>query len=565
MSDGHPPNADHDIRRWRNTGWLVVVLISAVGIRLTFAWIYSHSPLGAMRPRDTSVYLELGRAIASLDLNNTLFAYVNPLYGLVLAPLAKLGLDDLTTIALLQTAFEAVSVLLIYFIGECLFGPRPALLAAALYASYGIMIFYSAVALPVTVTVLTMLLLVATLIWCREKAAERLWMLPGALLGILALARPNALLLAPVVVAWGLFSVPATSCSADGLLRDGDATAQKWTYTRQTLIITAGIAGVLFPFSLLSSMNGRGLSPFPANGGINFFIGNHAEANGRFEAVPGVSSFPIEQVRSSIAEASTRSGHPLSPAEASSFWLERGFDWMRHAPEAAVLLMLKKLVLFLRAEEIPLNINYNFVKEVLPFLSGTISFGALLPLSVAGMIAIFLVPAGPRDPRSLLLLLLFTVYTLSVAIFFVCDRYRLPIVPLLAIFAGYGIDFALRTIRQRRVSALALGGAVLAALLVNYPFAAFNYAPNAEDYYELGTIYRERGENSLAIAQFRRAAELDPETPNPLLEIATTFFMQKSYGAAEAVLRDTLARFPTSDIVRNNLAVLSKQKNAADH
>src|SRR5262249_35607708 len=160
----------------------------------------------------------------------------------------------------------------------------------------------------------------------------------------------------------------------------------------------------------------------------------------------------------------------------------QGFDWMRHAPAAAVLLMLKKLVLFLRAEEIPTNINYNFVKEFLPFLSGTISFGVLFPLSVAGMIAIFLVPARRRDSRSLLLLLLVTVYALSVVIFFVGDRYRLPIVPLLAIFAGYGLDFTLRTIRQRKGWVLPLSGAVLAALLVNYPFAAFDYAPNAEDY-----------------------------------------------------------------------------------
>ena len=61
-----------------------------------------------------------------------------------------------------------------------------------------------------------------------------------------------------------------------------------------------------------------------------------------------------------------------------------------------------------------------------------LGFGFLVPLACWGALSLWLEPSRRRRAHVWLLLGLVLAYALSVVTFFVSDRYRIPIVPLLA-------------------------------------------------------------------------------------------------------------------------------------
>ena len=329
--------------------------------------------------------------------------------------------------------------------------------------------------------------------------------------------------------------------------------------------LLAGFLLVLTPFALRSLATGGGLSPFPANGGINLYIGNHADANGMYVSVPGVSDLPLEQVTTSIAEASRRSGRPLDARAASRFWASQARDFVRAAPRRALMLTLTKLAMFGRAEEIPLNIHYGFARQRLRLLQATLTFGLLLPLSVAGAAALLASRERRRDPDVAFVLLAVPAYAASVVVFFVSDRYRIPVVPLLALLAGHGVWTLVDGFRRRpgpwTAALLALAAS---AFVVNYPFAAFTYPEYAKDYYSLGQVLRQRGDVEGAAALYTRALELTPESKEVWVELATTRYFAGRTFDAETALRRALVEDPAYAPARRNLALLYREQGLFD-
>lgn len=505
--------------------------------RVLFALLFLRHPLSEVVPEDTDAYRTLARAIAAGDWGHTAFHYLSPLYAFVLAPFVGLSPGgERAAVVALQIALEGAAVALLYWVGSRLAGAGAGLAAGAFYSVYGIAIYYSAIALPVTVMVLLTLLVIAAALFVKTRPPA-FWMLPGAALGLLALTRPNAVLMLPALVLWTW------------------ATARPRARWR-LLSLLAGLALVLSPFVWRSLATGGGGSPFPVNGGINFYMGNHEEANGMYVSVERVSDLPLEQVTTSIAEASRRAGHPLDARAASRYWFGAGLRFLRRAPAAAARLTLKKAAMFVRAEEIPLNTNYTFARARLPLLGATLGFGVLLPLAVAGIVSA-LGGERRRDPDLWLVILCGGLYAASVIAFFVSDRYRLPVVPLFCLLAGHGLVTLATRRGQWRVAA---GAAVVAALLANYPLDSFRYPEYAKDYFQLGNVHRERGEMEAAVALHRQGAALSPGEAQPLVELGHTYYKAGKPLEAEMALRAALVLEPGLMTARRNLALLYRDQ-----
>jgi hypothetical protein len=90
-----------------------------------------------------------------------------------------------------------------------------------------------------------------------------------------------------------------------------------------------------------------------SQGGINFYIGNHARADGTTPNVPGLGSGVTATYEAPVLEASRLAGRPLRASEASAFWFSQGFQFWRDYPREAVVLYAKKVAMVWNRRELP--------------------------------------------------------------------------------------------------------------------------------------------------------------------------------------------------------------------
>jgi tetratricopeptide (TPR) repeat protein len=93
-----------------------------------------------------------------------------------------------------------------------------------------------------------------------------------------------------------------------------------------------------------------------------------------------------------------------------------------------------------------------------------------------------------------------------------------------------------------------LGGCSLPRVIV------LNDPLDARQHNDLGVAYQQRGEADLALREYERAAELDSEWGQPLLNRGNVLAAQKDWPGAAADYRRTLKREPDNPEAMNNLA-----------
>jgi len=140
--------------------------------------------------------------------------------------------------------------------------------------------------------------------------------------------------------------------------------------------------------------------------------------------------------------------------------------------------------------------------------SGTIAhFGVLAPLAAFGLWATW-----PQRRRLWILYGFLGAYTGSVAAFYVFARYRFPLVPVLALFAGAGLMVArVRLAELSRPQIATLATVLLAvAVFCNWPLPKTR-APAWVPAYNLGSALLASGDAAAAEASFREALTLESD------------------------------------------------------
>ena len=143
---------------------------------------------------------------------------------------------------------------------------------------------------------------------------------------------------------------------------------------------------------------------------------------------------------------------------------ERGFEEIRADPGHFLWHTGKKIVLLFNHHEIADNYSFDFVAERVPMLRWPLpTWGVLLPFAAFGVFF-------ARRQRGAWLLLAFAAgYAASLVVFFNLSRLRLPLAPILILFAAVGLVELFRLARARRWKTLAaaLGFVALALPLVH--------------------------------------------------------------------------------------------------
>ena len=252
----------------------------------------------------------------------------------------------------------------------------------------------------------------------------------GLLLGAAGLLRGTSLVLAPVAV--GVFWLAGAE--------------RRWRASAVTVLLT-GLLLVLLPAVIHNSRLAGRLAGPTLNAGVNLYIGNGPEANGFYVAVVPGDWRTDPAGRDFLARRLGR--QEVSLAEADRLWSAAAWEAAQADPLRALGLFLKKIWLFLQVAEI----------DQLAPLAGWVEQAGLLRvfclpfalIVIPGAVGLLL--AWSARPVVRIWGLLLIVLLLGQSLFFVVSRYRLSLVPLLALLAAVAVAEAVR--RRRRVWAIA--------------------------------------------------------------------------------------------------------------
>jgi 4-amino-4-deoxy-L-arabinose transferase-like glycosyltransferase len=425
---------------------------------------------------DTTAYANLARRVLSGDLwlGPGLY-YVSPFYIYFLAGALTL-FDSFTAVRIVQAALGTVAVGCIFLMTRAWFGTRAAWTAAVLAAGTGLFTFYESLILQSSIDAFFAAAALCALTYAlqgwqgdsrtapttdmngrssRSSAfALALFVLAGVIFGLATLNRPNML--------FGAIAVLGASL-----------VGRAW---KPALLIAAGILLGLAPSIVRNAVVSGQWSLVSSHGGLNLYIGNNEHATGFYREVPGIRPLIEGQEEDAIKVAANALGHPVSDAGASDYFRDLALTWMREHPVDAALLFGKKIFYTFQAQHVALPHSYPFfaydMDTGLQFL--VVGPWLLVPLGLTGLVfAVIGRAAGLSGrPRDFFVWLAFVPgYAFGVALFFVAERYRLPLLVPLCVGAGAAADMAWRAFRTRRLTTLAWPAVLVAgiAIVVNWP------------------------------------------------------------------------------------------------
>jgi Flp pilus assembly protein TadD len=474
----------------------------------------------------------------------------------VLAAIFKGG-GSLTTARIVQVALGTASVGLLFATARQWFGRPAAVIAAGLAIVTGLFTFYEILILPAALDPFLTAALLFTISRAQTDARLRWLAAAGVAAGLLTLNRPNALVYV-VVAAAGIAHVAA---------RAGAFARQAWqTGLRRSAILLAWFAIVIAPNAVRNYAASGEAVLISSHGGLNFYIGNNARADGTYTRIPGITPSIVGQTRDSSRMAEAAAGRRLSAGEVSRYFYARAGEWMAAQPAAALALFGRKVALVVNAAEVPLNYSYAYYRRDEATLLRWLVGGSwlIVPLGVVGLF----LRSARREHRGFWIWAAFIpAYALSVAVFFVSDRYRMPLLVPLCATAGGAIAWLVTALRERRFrSAAAVAAAVVvAAVFVNRDLGAddgrsteqtrravwlveegaYGEARRYVDEisaghrypgvlrFKVGDALAAAGRTDDAVARYREALEIDG--PQPAIRLALGEALVATNHAAEAV------------------------------
>ncbi len=422
-----------------------------------------------------------------------------PLYVYFLAALTwlferALGLASARLpIALAQALISAAGAGLVALCAERAWGRRAGWMGGLLFAATWTSIYFAGEMLLETLAATLGLLLIWVLLagdgdGGAPPSGRRL-LAAGLVWGLGAITRPPLLIFAPVIV-WYLRRRRGLAWRSAG-----------WA------ALALGLVLPILPVTLHNVVRGRDPVLIASQGGVNFYIGNNPAADGRTAIVPGTRPTWQGGYDDAIALAERAQGRKLKPSEVDGYYVRQGLAFLVRSPGLALKLYARKLQLLFGAGERSNNNNPYYWSKWSPVLRWPIWIGwaPLLLLAVLGYFRRDLAPS-----RRLLLLGTAAAYALSVLLFFVNSRFRLPLLALLAIPAGGGLDRLWTAWRERRWVDPKVGVAVAAGLLLFSLSDLLTFRENRVDAdafsrFTLGNAYADLGNLQGARAAYEDA------------------------------------------------------------
>lgn len=183
--------------------------------------------------------------------------------------------------------------------------------------------------------------------------------------------------------------------------------------------------------------------PFLSPVGLNFYVGNSPGSRGTYTVVPGLRDDMEGHFLKSESIVEGWVGRSLTRGEVSQYWFERSWGYYRHHPLDYLELQGRKVLLLIAAESYGLPEQLAVGKSLRPsMVFAPVSYALVLALALATLLC---TTAWRQKPQARILFYALVGYTFSIWIFFVGERYRLPIFMLLLPFAANTVVYLWQT------------------------------------------------------------------------------------------------------------------------
>lgn len=295
----------------------------------------------------------------------------------------------------------------------------------------------------------------------------------AAIVGVLALGRPTFLLFMPGLFLWMLFTPPAQesprksrfSLLIERIRRNSVRQCAYWAVVCVTILM------VISPFTLRNYYASGQFVLITDAGGWNLWMGNNSHATGHYGFDPAFLHTTAEHMRAT-----------------GNSYFDEALLFIKEQPADFLRLQWQKCLMFWRGYEIPNLMNYYFIRDHSPLLQfPLVNFVILAPLGFVGMI----LSVKHWQSRYLLYAFVAAQFLINV-LFLTLDRYRIPVVPILSIFAAYTLRWCYRAAVERRIFSVIGIAAILVTLYVamNYPYAAELYQQRYQRAMPLTQVFR---------------------------------------------------------------------------
>jgi 4-amino-4-deoxy-L-arabinose transferase-like glycosyltransferase len=417
---------------------LVAILLLGAGLRLDDAWQGRAPVYDAQGYAEIAANLERGEGFTLGDAATQPASNYSP--GL---PLFVAGVYDVAggvherTARLVLALLGALSVLFTYLIGRRLSGSLAGLIGAAAVAVYPALLEYQGMLMsePLAATLLSGTVL--AMLWADARGARvhaRRWLLPGLLLGALALVRPEYLAI----------SLPiAVVVFARGGRDDWRASLV------QALVMLVGLVVVVVPWTVRNEVALGRFVPISTGGGQVLFAGSYMQSGGDPERVGAEvlerhpelrRELPASPRLEQILAALARQRYPEMETDAALARMGRERLWedvSEHPVEYAGFVASKLWLIWGHG---PRNVMREPVWEVLHWL--------LVALGLLGLVIL----AWQRRWEALLLGVILVAVTATGALLVASPRRALVTIPVVAALAGAATTWVVRACTGRRTS-----------------------------------------------------------------------------------------------------------------
>jgi len=495
---------------------------------------------------DMHFYDDWAQRILNGQLTDHLAFYGLPGYAYLLAALYKVVGYGPFIPALLQALLDAGTAVLIYKVSVGIFsgtGLRRAQIAGVL-AAVGWAFFVPAQTYAVILMPTTWALFIFWLILWRiisRKNAPKGWqaLILGLLVGLTATAIASILFLIPLVVS-AILLKPATSIHS-----------RLGTRISALVLLLLGAAAGTSPCWVHNCLIARDRVFLSAHSGINLWIGNNPAANGYPRFPPGLRAGQAAMLQDSIDAAESAAGHSLKRGEVSRFWSAKARDYSKRHPAAWLRLVALKFRAFWSAFQYDDLSIITILREQRVTFPG-IYFGLVATLALPMMLLLW-----NTAPLSRWITAAIVLHLLALLPVFTTERYRLPIVPGLLVFAAFGLITLFNNLVAGKFNSVISYGALLtvSTLFVSWPQS--DPSLWALDAYNSGWQALESGDLALAEKKLQLARAYVPTNPETNFALGNLRLAEGNSAAASAFYLATLRLDNRHRGALNNLAVMA--------
>jgi Flp pilus assembly protein TadD len=513
--------------------------------RLLF-WIeWNHAGLLALPVVDAHTFDQEARGLLDGSWPGAEPFWQAPLYSLFLGGVYRVAGVSWPVARLANALLGAGTCVLAWALARRWLSSRWARVVFGVCALYGPLIYFEGQLLRETLATFLLTLSLLALFRARDSGRALPWGLAGLLLGIASICRENALILLPLVLAWELLARrrPAAAPAPQGWrVRAGNPAA-----------FLLGCVLAIAPITIHNGIQGRAFIPISTSGGINFYLGNNANSEQTIAIRPG--RFWEELVARPRREAGA-----LTAEARSAFFFRESLRWIGAHPLAFGKNLIRKAAGLFSAHEIKRNQDIyearqgSLLLRLLLWRAGPFGFpfGLLGPLAFLGL---FLAMRALR-----FLAAVGVTYAFGIVLFFPNARYRLPLIPILVLFAVFALASLARLLAERRAGA---ARALLVPLLVLHGsfllvFGGWVRAHDdpADQAFLRGNALAQMGRVGEAIPELQRATRINPRHGEAFTTLAALYGRSGRRDEALAAARAAIAIDSTDAQAWVNVATL---------